>query len=673
MKKHFLIMILLLALAVNESPGQYLTNWQYQEKNTAWVGNYNHHFYQSPPRAYVLSLDWNTPVNAQDFAAIEQKIQLPAGQQYTFELSVGLYYPDSLTGQFMFQIWVDSTPVALQDVGQMHRSQHALEWQKLSYDLTTPLKTLTTVRISLRLLALSEITDTAIKLFFDDIVLKIDGQPNPAFKNGDFSENGLLIEPREWENAVQLNWNFLTQKMMNPQGGVWVNYLNTHPVATSGNHYVQTEALGLQLWLAALKGDESTYNLIQNYIQNLFSPFETLYWQMDSTNTPVLAEDSTYSNSPPDDFRIINALLEHYDLHGDTTALNLARRLGNGLLRHVVVDHLMIYSFSWREDTGLTYQITDRFPVSYADLYVMARLAQDNPGWTPVIHACSQLTNLAQRENGLIYGAFDTQQLYFYGDFEYEEAGDSVKHRLKSIQTLAAAIGLARSSQPEPARKVYDFFKNYYISQQTLTDSSYLAEYYTYTGAPIAGKRGDERSYALLARLAHLLGDLPFGQEVLLNDILSHQVLQVNSGFYGAFGVAADVDGVVDTEAFNNQEPLLTLMQYLLGGFTRSYVQVPPLTMPAATASPNQKIELVTYPNPFNAVTHLKFELPHACHVMLKLVNVLGQEIVTLINQELAAGTHLVRFDGLNLPSGNYWAVLQTGDARVSRKLMAIK
>jgi hypothetical protein len=61
------------------------------------------------------------------------------------------------------------------------------------------------------------------------------------------------------------------------------------------------------------------------------------------------------------------------------------------------------------------------------------------------------------------------------------------------------------------------------------------------------------------------------------------------------------------------------------------------------------------YPNPFNPVTTINYQLPQAGHVNLKIYDILGNEISTLINEDKAAGYHSAKFDGSALSSGVYF------------------
>ncbi|MBI1936984.1 MAG: DUF5011 domain-containing protein [Ignavibacteriales bacterium] len=79
------------------------------------------------------------------------------------------------------------------------------------------------------------------------------------------------------------------------------------------------------------------------------------------------------------------------------------------------------------------------------------------------------------------------------------------------------------------------------------------------------------------------------------------------------------------------------------------------------------------YPNPFNPATTISFQLPEAGFVTLKVYDILGNEIKTLVNNNLGAGYYNVDFDGSNLASGIYIYRLTTGKFTQSNKMILSK
>ena len=84
------------------------------------------------------------------------------------------------------------------------------------------------------------------------------------------------------------------------------------------------------------------------------------------------------------------------------------------------------------------------------------------------------------------------------------------------------------------------------------------------------------------------------------------------------------------------------------------------------------------YPNPFNPTTNIAFDLTTTSHITLKVYNMLGQEVKTLINETRNAGHHLTVWDGTNnfghrVTSGIYFYVLSTGETHEAQKMVLMK
>jgi subtilisin-like proprotein convertase family protein len=79
------------------------------------------------------------------------------------------------------------------------------------------------------------------------------------------------------------------------------------------------------------------------------------------------------------------------------------------------------------------------------------------------------------------------------------------------------------------------------------------------------------------------------------------------------------------------------------------------------------------YPNPFNPVTTIKYSIPNSAFVTLKVYDLLGREIRTLVNDRKDAGNYTIDFDGANLASGIYLYKLESGNFSEVKKMMLIK
>jgi hypothetical protein len=79
------------------------------------------------------------------------------------------------------------------------------------------------------------------------------------------------------------------------------------------------------------------------------------------------------------------------------------------------------------------------------------------------------------------------------------------------------------------------------------------------------------------------------------------------------------------------------------------------------------------YPNPFNPSTKIEYSIPEVSFVQLKVYDILGNEVATLVNEEQSAGTYRADFSGINLASGLYIAKLLAGDYSQTIKMSLLK
>ncbi|HUI31495.1 MAG TPA: T9SS type A sorting domain-containing protein [Candidatus Acidoferrales bacterium] len=88
---------------------------------------------------------------------------------------------------------------------------------------------------------------------------------------------------------------------------------------------------------------------------------------------------------------------------------------------------------------------------------------------------------------------------------------------------------------------------------------------------------------------------------------------------------------------------------------------------------PSKYVLYQNYPNPFNPSTVIGYRLPAASHVTLKVYDVMGREVKTLVNERQSAGSHSARFDAGSLPSGLYFYRIQAGNYSSTKKALLVK
>ncbi|MFH2048770.1 MAG: T9SS type A sorting domain-containing protein, partial [bacterium] len=79
------------------------------------------------------------------------------------------------------------------------------------------------------------------------------------------------------------------------------------------------------------------------------------------------------------------------------------------------------------------------------------------------------------------------------------------------------------------------------------------------------------------------------------------------------------------------------------------------------------------YPNPFNPTTEIKFDVPTRSHTTLKVYNILGQEVETLIDEDTPAGRYVAEWDASQYSSGVYFYKINAGDFVDTKKMVLVK
>ena len=91
------------------------------------------------------------------------------------------------------------------------------------------------------------------------------------------------------------------------------------------------------------------------------------------------------------------------------------------------------------------------------------------------------------------------------------------------------------------------------------------------------------------------------------------------------------------------------------------------------SSAPSETALRQNYPNPFNPTTAINYELAAATHVTLKVYDVLGQEVETLVESPQSAGSYSVTWNAAGRSSGIYLFRLTTGEYSSTRRMVLLK
>jgi arabinogalactan endo-1,4-beta-galactosidase len=178
----------------------------------------------------------------------------------------------------------------------------------------------------------------------------------------------------------------------------------------------------------------------------------------------------------------------------------------------------------------------------------------------------------------------------------------------------------------------------------------------------------------IVGNTSQLLPEYPAteqGQKSYLTDIINLVHNTFNSNGIGIFYWEPDW---ICTSTFGSPWENLALFDF--DGELLSSIQAfdSTLTDIEMEASTNRNYILhQNFPNPFNPVTSLQYAVSNTQFISLIVYDVLGREIVVLINEEKDAGTYQIKFDGTGLPCGIYFYQLSAGKYLETKKMLLLK
>lgn len=304
-----------------------------------------------------------------------------------------------------------------------------------------------------------------------------------------------------------------------------------------------------------------------------------------------------------------------------------------------------------------------------------------------------------------------------------------IVHHYGNIEVTGGNFSIARGSQAGGTTTWYIYEGNFSMSGATTQNSNVtpggakfvflkdstqilsLGEGNTLTALPIEVKSGTTLDMGLsklsgngifiLNENAMLMTALPGGVAEALSGIAAQVTLQDGSS-YGFNGTVAQATSgtmptIVTDLIINNAAGVSLSLATTINGVLRLMAGEFDNTVPF-TLGPNGSISYEggslkipvsvelrntnipesffveqNYPNPFNPATTIIFGLPAASHVTVKVFNLLGHEVATILDKSKEAGMHTLQFDAANLSAGIYFCRIQAGDFVAIKRMVLVK
>lgn len=162
-----------------------------------------------------------------------------------------------------------------------------------------------------------------------------------------------------------------------------------------------------------------------------------------------------------------------------------------------------------------------------------------------------------------------------------------------------------------------------------------------------------------------VVGNTGFG---LTGDI----TFDVHGKLYAVNGIGSQISNLLELDTSNGHGTMIgsTNMQ----GVNGIAISPNPIGIKSISSTIPDSYELYqNFPNPFNPDTKIKFDLPEQSFVKIKIYDIIGREITTLIKQKLDAGSYEINWDAANYPSGIYFYRIETRNFINTKKMVLIK
>jgi hypothetical protein len=170
------------------------------------------------------------------------------------------------------------------------------------------------------------------------------------------------------------------------------------------------------------------------------------------------------------------------------------------------------------------------------------------------------------------------------------------------------------------------------------------------------------------------LQNIPIGWTLTLTDLKEGRSVNLRDAESYSFRLDGSTEKIAGKTPFS---PMAAnpLQREKANGDSRFLITIDPNDTGNATdeTMPNQFALYQNYPNPFNPATTIRYQLPAESDVSLRIYNLMGQQVATLVNETKAAGSYEVSWNASDVASGIYYYRLEAGGQVFNRQMTLIK
>ncbi len=345
------------------------------------------------------------------------------------------------------------------------------------------------------------------------------------------------------EESENLCKNFVLSKMITSEGAVYSTFRQGYKESMiyGVNHEVTAESIGLLMLYAIKEENKTLFDREVIFLkEKLLSPLGICYWKLREDLSPF-TYNGYFSSASVDDLRIIDALIEGYNLWGENQYLSLAQLMMNGVFNYEVDEtkNILVDYYVWKNGKG---ERAKSLTLAYARLPTLLKMAKLEERWMKIFNETLKVVS-----NGL------TLQQLFYHEYDVKN-GKYEGSYFNSIEELMIALSLVEIGEESKAFLIYNFLKKDYLKR------GFISDVYSLNGKGNPSDAGIG-SYALLVKLSLKLKDYDFALKIVFDEILISQEKNLESEYYGAF-MNVWPDGR-DANAYDNFQTLLALREII--------------------------------------------------------------------------------------------------------------